>query len=136
MLTEQGLYAQVVMLYWKDLNITEKNKNKNEYKFKFQGQSARSQRWFDLDIDYIEENLSHMNLIYIERSIKGTIKQKIQIHLKCLKFQLEIKNVWRKWSLTVRPQCLNIVKIHWIFIVSVVWRQPLTVPIKPGTPII
>ena len=39
---EQGLYAQVVMLRQKDLNITEENKNKNEDKFKSQGQSARS----------------------------------------------------------------------------------------------
>ena len=43
---EQGLYAQVIMLHWKDLNITEANKNKNEAKFKFQGHSERSQRWF------------------------------------------------------------------------------------------
>ena len=34
------------------------NKNKNEAKFKFQGQSARSQRWFDLDFDWIEVNFS------------------------------------------------------------------------------
>ena len=34
------------------------DKNKNEYKFKFQGQLARSQRWFDLDFDWIEVNFS------------------------------------------------------------------------------
>ena len=34
------------------------NKNKNEAKFKFQGQSARSQRCFDLDFDWIEVNFS------------------------------------------------------------------------------
>ena len=45
------LYAQGVMLCRKDLKITEASKNKNEAKFKFQGQSARSQRWFDLDFD-------------------------------------------------------------------------------------
>ena len=39
------------MLRRKDFKITEANKNKNEAKFKFQGQSARSQRWFDLDFD-------------------------------------------------------------------------------------
>ena len=33
-------------------------KNKNEAKFKFQGQSARSKRWFDLDLDWIEVNFS------------------------------------------------------------------------------
>ena len=31
-------------------------KNKNEAKFRFQGQSARSQRWFDLYLDWIEVN--------------------------------------------------------------------------------
>ena len=30
----------------------------NEAKFNFQGRSARSQRWFDLDLDYIEVNFS------------------------------------------------------------------------------
>ena len=39
------------MLRRKDFKITEANKNKNEAKFKFPGQSARSQRWFDLDFD-------------------------------------------------------------------------------------
>ena len=34
------------------------DKNKNEAKFKFQGQSARSQQWFDLDLDWIEVNFS------------------------------------------------------------------------------
>ena len=48
MATEQGLYAQVVMLRRKDLKSTEANKNKNEAKFKFQGQSARSQRFLIL----------------------------------------------------------------------------------------
>ena len=32
------------------------DKNKNESKFKFQGHSVRSQRWFDLDLDWIEMN--------------------------------------------------------------------------------
>ena len=55
---EQGLYAQVVMLCRKYLKTTEANKNKNEAKFKFQGQSARPQRWFDLDFDSIKVNFS------------------------------------------------------------------------------
>ena len=51
MSTKQGLYAQVGMLRRKDFMTTEANKNKNEAKFKFQGQSARSQRWFDIYFD-------------------------------------------------------------------------------------
>ena len=58
MATEQGLYAQVVKLHQNDLKFIAANKNKNEAKFKFQGQSERSQRWFDLDFDWIEINFS------------------------------------------------------------------------------
>ena len=58
MTMEQGLYAQVIMLRRKDLKFVAKDKIKNEAKFKFQGQSARSQRWFDIDFVYIEVNLS------------------------------------------------------------------------------
>ena len=56
--TEQGLYAQVIMLRWEDLNCFATDKNKNEAKLKFQGQPARSQRWFDLDFDWTEANFS------------------------------------------------------------------------------
>ena len=55
---EQGLYAQVVKISRKDLKFIAENNNKNEAKFKFQGQSARSQRWFDLDFEWIEVNFS------------------------------------------------------------------------------
>ena len=58
MAMEQRLYAQVIMLRWEDLKFDAKYKNKNEAKFKFQGQSARSQRWFDLDFYWIEVNFS------------------------------------------------------------------------------
>ena len=44
------------MLRQKYLKVVATDKNKNEAKFKFQGQSARSQRWFDLDFDWIEVN--------------------------------------------------------------------------------
>ena len=46
---EQGLYSQVIRIRRKDLKFVTTDKNKNEAKFKFQGQSAISQRWFDLD---------------------------------------------------------------------------------------
>ena len=55
---EQGLYEQVVKLRQKDLKSTEANENRDEAKFKFQGQSARSQRCFDLDSDCIEVKFS------------------------------------------------------------------------------
>ena len=55
---EQGLYAQVIMLSQKDLKCFATDKIKNEAKFKFQVQSARSQRWFDIDFYWIEVNFS------------------------------------------------------------------------------
>ena len=55
---EQGLYAKVIMIHRKDLNITEANKNLNKAKFKFQGQSERSQYWFGIDFDWVEEKFS------------------------------------------------------------------------------
>ena len=56
MATEKGIYAQVVKLHRKDLKFIAANKNKNEAKFKFQGLPVRSQRWFDLDFDWVEVN--------------------------------------------------------------------------------
>ena len=58
MAMEQSLYAQVVKLRRKDLKFVATDKNKNEAKFKFQGKSARSQLWFDLDLDWIEIKFS------------------------------------------------------------------------------
>ena len=56
MAMEQSLYAQVFKFCRKDLKFVVTDKNKNEAKFKFQGQSARSQIWFDIDLDLIEIN--------------------------------------------------------------------------------
>ena len=78
MATEQGLYAQLVMLRQKDLVFTDANKNNNEAKFKFQGQSTRSQRWFDLDFDCIEVNFStgetdfYMDFFQIHKNTQDT----------------------------------------------------------------
>ena len=58
MAMEQGLYAQAIMLRRKYLKFVATDKNKNEAKFKFHGISARSQRWFDLNLDWIEVNFS------------------------------------------------------------------------------
>ena len=58
MATEQGLYAKLIMLRRKDLKFVVTDKIKNEANFKFHGQSERSQRWFDLDLDCIEVNFS------------------------------------------------------------------------------
>ena len=49
----------MVKLRRKDLEFIAADKNKNEAKFKFQGLSARSQRWFDIEFDWIETFQSH-----------------------------------------------------------------------------
>ena len=41
----------MIMIRRKDLDFFATDKKKNEAKFNFQGQSERSQRWFDLDLD-------------------------------------------------------------------------------------
>ena len=63
MAMKKKLYAQLIMLRRKDLKFIATNKNKNEAKFKFQCQYARSQRWFDLDFDWIEKQLAHVSLV-------------------------------------------------------------------------
>ena len=55
----------------KDLKITEANKNKNKAKFKFQGQFLRSQRWFDLDFDIIEEISSTLEPDFCRKIVQG-----------------------------------------------------------------
>ena len=42
----------------KDLKFVATDKNKNESKFKFQGQSARSQIWFGIDLNWAGINFS------------------------------------------------------------------------------
>ena len=54
MAMEQGLYAQVVMILWKE-SENKKWKEKTK-KYNFQGKSARSRSWFDLDREWLEEN--------------------------------------------------------------------------------
>ena len=48
----------MIILRREDLKFVATDKIKNEAKFKFQGISARSQRWFDLEFDWIEVNFS------------------------------------------------------------------------------
>ena len=58
MAVEQGLYVQVFKLRRKDFKSIAENKDKNESKLNLQGQSARSQRCFDIDCAWIEVNYS------------------------------------------------------------------------------
>ena len=74
---EQTLYAQIIKFRHKDLLFDAADKNKTESKFKFQGQSARSQLWFDIDLDWIDINFSthepdfYMKLFQIHDNKQG-----------------------------------------------------------------
>ena len=95
----------MVVLRRKGLRFTEENKNKNEAKFKFQGQYARSQRWFDLDFDWIEVNVRtsepdlYRKLFHIHDNTQDTKLFKI--------FQVPIGN---SKCFTMMPQCSSIVR--------------------------
>ena len=106
------LYEPVVILRRKDLIFTGANKNKNEAKFKFQGQSARSQRCFDLDLDWIQVNFSTHEPDFYKIFFKSMTIHKIQIHLNYLNFQQETQNVWKMLRFTMMPQSTSIVRSH------------------------
>ena len=71
MVTEQGLYAQVIMIRRTDLKFVATDENKNEAKFKFHSQYARSQRWFDLDLDWIEVNFSPHDTDFYKKNFQS-----------------------------------------------------------------
>ena len=88
MAMEQSLYAQVVKLRRKDLIFVEADKNKTEAKFKFQGQYARSQLWFDLDLDWIDINFSTREPDFYKNYFKFMTISKTILRSKHFKFQL------------------------------------------------
>ena len=107
---EQVLYAQVVKLSRKDLELIAANKNTNESNYKFHGQSARSQRWFDLDFYWIEVKFSthepdcHKKLFQSHDDTQDTNASKF--------FQVTIGNskCVENSSFTMMPQCSSIVR--------------------------
>ena len=109
MAIEQGLYAQVIMVCPKDLKKIATDKKTNEAKFKFQGQSERSQRWFDLDLDWIEVNFSTRE--------PDLYKKLFQIYdytqdintFKCFQVPIGKENVWNHFSFEMMPQFSSIV---------------------------
>ena len=109
---EEGLYAQVVMLRRKDLNLILANRNKNESKFKFQGQYARSQRWFDLDFDWIELNSSTREPNFYKKRFKIYDDTLDTNTFKFFQVTMGNSNVRKYLSFTMMPQCSSIVRSH------------------------
>ena len=90
MTTEQSLYSQVVKLRRKDLLFDAADKNKTESKFKFQGQSARSQLWFDLSLDWIEMNFSTREPDFYKKLFQSHYNKQDKDTFKT--FQVPIRN--------------------------------------------
>ena len=90
----------MVKILQKDLEFIAANKNKNEAKFKFLGQSARSQRWFDLEFYWIEVNFStHEPYFY---------KKRFQSH-----DDTQDKNIFKFFQVpTGNSKCVETSKFH------------------------
>ena len=77
----------MVKLRLNDLKLIAANKNKNEAKFKFQGLSEISQRWFDIEFDFIEISFSTREPDFHENIFQGMAIHKTQIRLKAFNLQ-------------------------------------------------
>ena len=84
MATEQGSYAQLVMLCRKDLNITEENENKMSINSSSKVSLQNHSVGLILVLVGLKKLLAHVNLIYIRKYLKCMTKHKIKIQLKCL----------------------------------------------------
>ena len=104
MAMKQGLYAQVVMLCRKDLKFNEENKNKNKAKFKFQGQSERSQRWFNVDFDWIRVNLCTREPEFCRKLFQRHDDTQDTNAFKIYQVPIGISKYVEKLSFTVMPQ--------------------------------
>ena len=120
MATEQGLYAQVVMLCWKGFKCIAAYKNKNEAKFKLQGQSEISQRWFDLDFDWNEVNVCAREPDFYNKNFQNHDDTQDTKTFKLFQVPIRNSNVWKRLSFKMMPQCSSIVRSRWIYVVSVV----------------
>ena len=96
MTTEQGLYVQVVMLRQNYLKITGANKIKNEDKFKFWGQSSRSQRWFDIDFEWIVETFSIRKTGFYKKIYQRHDETKDTNKFKIFVVPIANAKMWRK----------------------------------------
>ena len=90
---DQSLYAQVIRFRRKDLKFDAADENKNESKFKLQGQSARSQLWFDLDLDWIDINFSTREPDFYKKLFQSHDNEQDTNTFKFFKFQSEMQRL-------------------------------------------
>ena len=93
MAIEQSLYAQVIKFWRKGFIFDAADKNKTESKFKFQGQSARSQIWFDLDLDRIDINFSTREPDFYKKLFQSHDNKQDEDTFKIFQFQLEMQKL-------------------------------------------
>ena len=110
MAMEQSLYAQVVKVCRKDLKFVAIDQNKSAAKFKCQGLSARSQPWFDLDLDWIEINFSTREPDFYKKLFQSHDNTQDDNTFKNFKYQLEMKNVQNHLSFKMMHQFSSTVK--------------------------
>ena len=74
---KQGLNAQVVIINFKDLKISEESRIKMKINSSFRVSLNDNSIGFILVLIRLKKSLANMNLIYLRKYIKCTIKQKI-----------------------------------------------------------
>ena len=93
MSTDQGLYAQVVILCRKYLKLTKEIKIKMELNSSFKISVQDHRIGLIMILVLLRKFLAHVILSSIQKSSKGMMKHKKKIHLKRLKSKSEIQNV-------------------------------------------
>ena len=97
------------------------DKNKTESKFKFKGQSARSQLWFDLDLDWIDINFSTREPDFYKKLFQSHDNKQDEDTFKTFQVQIGNAKVVKSFKFQKKlPQFSAIVKKRWIAVVSVV----------------
>ena len=84
------------MLRTDDVKIADTNKNKTNINSSYKVSLQDHRIGLILIFIVPKKSLSHLNLISIGKYTKSMKKNRIKMHLNVLKFQSEIKNMWRK----------------------------------------
>ena len=86
------------------------DKNKTESKFKFQGQSARSQLWFDLNLDWIDINFSTREPDFYNKLFQSNDNKQDGDTFKTFQVPIGNAKVVNHLSFKTTPQFSDIVK--------------------------
>ena len=84
------MYSQVVIIRRKTEVEEAHNNSKKKCKYYFQGKSERSQRWFDIDLDWLKYNFMTMEPEFYKHMFQCKIEGQSVIEI--LKFPVPIGN--------------------------------------------